>query len=308
MKSRATSLPDAPARLALRVCLWACALALSGTWAADTGVAIEHLHVEQPRTFGFQLGDQFERKLRLRLRHPYELVPESFPPPGRLNRWIAFHSYDVDKRTTGGADDYAITLRYQVVNVEPEATDAGVPGHLLEVRNGDETLSFQVRPSRTVITPFGKAVSNDLAADIAPAPLPGRRNALALFGAILAVSSMAFAALHFGWFRGGPGRPFARAHRHLRGYRQEPLSDEAYGAALRAVHEAFNHTAGHTLFAEQLDGFFDEHPGFARLESGIVEFFERSNTYFFADASERLTLDELRALAKQCRDVERGLA
>lgn len=283
-------------------------MATAATWAAETGTPIEYLEVEQPREFGFQLGDRFERKVRLGLRHPYELVRDSFPTQGRLNRWLAFHSYEVERKTTGSADDYEIALRYQVVNVDPSPTDAGIPGHELEVRHADETLTFLIRPARTVITPFGEALSSELAADIAPSALPGKLRYVAFSGAILIGSFVALSWLHFGWFGARRTSPFNQAHRLLRRYRRDPLSDEEYAAALRTLHEAFNLTAGHALFPDHLDEFFDEHPGFTRIKAGIVDYFARSNAYFFSGSLERLTLDELTGFARQCRDIERGRA
>lgn len=306
MTSRAIFLSSPLARLSIGLCSWFFAMALA--LAAETAAPIEYMEVEQPREFGYQLGDRFERRIRLRLRHPYELVLDSLPTPGRLNRWIAFHSHELERRTLGSADDYEITLRYQVVNVDPSAADAAIPGHELEVRHADETLTFLIRPARTVITPFAEALSNELAPDIAPDALPGRLEDVALSGAILTASLMILSWLHFGWFKGRRTNPFTRAHRLLRGYRRDPLSDEEYAAALRSLHEAFNLTAGHALFPEQLDEFFEDHPGFARIETGIVDYFSRSNAYFFADSHERLTLAELVAFARQCRDIERGLA
>ncbi|MGR8918793.1 MAG: hypothetical protein ACU85V_04170 [Gammaproteobacteria bacterium] len=295
------------ARTPIRLCCLVAALWLPSAPAAD-GTAVDELRVEQPRGFGFQLGDQLERRVSLRLRHPYQLVLESLPSPGRLNRWIAFHSYEVETDTTAGSDFHEITLRYQVVNVEPSVTDAGVPGHQLQVKNGDEVLTFLVPASRTTITPFGEAVSRELAADIAPAMLPAGRRDWMLYGAMLIVSSTAFSWLHFGWFQRKTANPFARAYRRLRQYEHDPLPDEEYSRALRSLHEAFNLTAGHTLFPEQLAEFFTNHPRFARIEREILGYFARSNAYFFAGSPERLSLDELIVFARRCRDIEQELS
>ena len=87
MKSLVTSLVN---RLMRGLCVLAtCALvSLPLRAQANTdNVAVERIEVSQPRKFGYQLGDLFERQLSLRLRRPYEFVEDSLPQPGRLNRW-----------------------------------------------------------------------------------------------------------------------------------------------------------------------------------------------------------------------------
>lgn len=288
------------------LCLSAAVSAPAG-WAAADGVAVDDLVIEQPRRFGFQLGDQFERRIRFRLHHPYELVSESLPAAGRLNRWVRFLAYEIDKVEGPEADDYDITLRYQVVNVETSETDAAVPSHKLKVRSDEETLTFLIPASRTVITPFGETVSNDLADDIAPRLLPSEQAELTRYSTLFALSFAAFCWLQLGRFTQQSEQPFARAYRQLRSFNEDPLNDDDYAEALRRLHEAFNKTAGHTLFPDQLSEFFAAHPGFASLTDEVTDYFARSNAYFFAQAHDRFTVNELAAFAKQCRKIEQGL-
>lgn len=78
--------------------------------------------------------------------------------------------------------------------------------------------------------------------------------------------------------------------------------------ACRALHAAFNQTAGRTVFAEAIDAFVEQAPRFAALKGDIRTFFVRSEAAFFADpaAAHAPPRDWLLAFARACRDVERG--
>ena len=209
-----------------------CALVSSPLRAqANTdNVAVERIEVSQPRKFGYQLGDLFERQLSLRLRRPYEFVEDSLPQPGRLNRWIAFHSYDLETTNKGTSIAYEITLRYQVANVETTITDAGVPSHQLKISNGDETLTFLVPPSRTTIAPFGTNPSAELAADKAPGPVPIDHKKLGVLGVILVISLCGFWWFQWGLFRRRDLAPFNYCYRRIKAFNSNALSEKVSGS------------------------------------------------------------------------------
>lgn len=309
MKSLVTSLVS---RLMRGLCVLAtCALVSSSLWAqANTNnVAVERIEVSQPRKFGYQLGDLFERQLSLQLRRPYEFVEDSLPQAGRLNRWIAFHSYDLEAINKGTSIAYAITLRYQVTNVETTITDAGVPSHQLKISNGDETLTFLVPPSRTTIAPFGTNPSAELAANKAPGPVPIDHKKLAVLGLILVISLCGFWWFQWGLFRRRDLAPFNYCYRRIKAFNANPISEKDYASILREIHHAFNQTAGQVVFPENLVEFVEQHESFAPVQAEIADYFKHSNDYFYADADRQIdkySFEELRVFIKQCCGAERG--
>jgi mxaA protein len=78
--------------------------------------------------------------------------------------------------------------------------------------------------------------------------------------------------------------------------------------ACRALHAAFNETAGRTVFAGAVDSFVAQVPRFAGLRDDIHIFFERSQAAFYADSAQAQdpAPDWLLAFARACRDAERG--
>lgn len=279
-------------------------------WAQSNtnNIAVERLKITQPREFGYQLGDLFERHLSLRLRRPYQFVEASLPPPGRLNRWIAFHSYDLEASNEGASIAYEITLRYQVANVEKTITDAGVPSHQLKISNGDETLTFLVPPSRTTIAPFGNNPSAELAADKVPELVPLETNKLVILGAVFLTALIGVWWFHWGMYRRKNTAPFHYCYRQLKSFRNQPLSGQDYARILREIHHAFNQTAGKAVFPESLGEFITKHQSFAPVRAQIDEYFAHSNDYFFGDSqveTERYSTQQLRDFLQRCCKAER---
>ena len=279
-------------------------------WAQSNanGVAVEKINITQPREFGYQLGDIFDRQLSLELRNPYVFVEDSLPQPSRLNRWIAFHSFDLESTRRQASVVYDITLRYQVTNVETNIVDAGVPSHLLKITNGDETLTFLVPPSRTTIAPFGNTQSTELAADITPQLVSVGLNKIVMLGVLLASSLLGYWWFQWGLFRRKTVAPFNHCYRRVKQLGNEAISDPNYASLLREVHHAFNQTAGQIIFPENLQEFLENHQNFAPVHAEIAEYFSHTNAYFFGATklnAKKLPNEQLRHLLKQCAAAER---
>ena len=279
------------------------------TQVATAEIAVERIEVTQPRGFGYQLGDLFERRLQLQLRRPYEFAEDSLPSPGRLNRWIGFHSYSISESRNSTSTIYDIILRYQVANVETTITDAGVPSHQLSIKNDEETLTFLVPPSRTIIAPFGTSVS----AALAPEKLPGLVSAD--LGRVLPlVITLLLSIAGFWWFQWGKylrkdAAPFNHCYQEIKKYSGKEIPAQDYAKVLRDIHQAFNITAGRTVFPDNLPDFFRQHESFQQAESAITHYFDYSNSYFFGDRAgrnENYSLENVIGLLKLCSKAERA--
>ena len=148
----------------------------------------------------------------------------------------------------------------------------------------------------------------ELRPDIAP-PLRGTAVERGLLGACAAAALLLgayLAVVYWGlpWW-GRRQRPFTQAFRAVQVH---AASDER--EACRALHAAFNQTAGRTVFAEAVDGFVAQAPRFAGLKDDIQTFFKRSQATFFAEApaTPAIQPEWLLAFARACRDAERGSA
>ncbi len=273
---------------------------------------IDLLDIQQPRTFGYQIGDKFHRTIELQLRAPYRLARKSLPTAGRLTEWLASETPEVVEHTVAQATRYHIDLTYQVVNISPDETDIAVPHLDLLYSDGRETLKALVPATRITVTVLRRSDQQTLQPDQVPLPIVTRRWPLALYGSIVMVALSGLAWLQWGLPSRSHARPFRVACRQLRQLRGREWDEDSYHKALQAIHEAFNATAGKTLFADRLTAFFAEHRKFAALQRPISDFFMHSRQFFFnADGAAPAlyySQAELLAFAERCCDVECGLA
>ena len=101
------------------------------------------------------------------------------------------------------------------------------------------------------------------------------------------------------------GRPFARA---LRDIKRLPAGDQGLAQAVQRMHQAFNTTAGASVFDST--SFIQQKPGFAPVKEEIDRFFGLSRTVFFEPAAAHGIDDPmtwLKQFCRRCRDCERGL-
>jgi mxaA protein len=83
--------------------------------------------------------------------------------------------------------------------------------------------------------------------------------------------------------------------------------DDAHPSAWRALHEAFDRTAGEVLRVSTLPRLFDRTPQFEPLRDRIEAFYAQSAARFFGDAQAGLSADGVspRALCRDLRRIER---
>jgi len=298
-----------PWRNAARLMLLCLALAQLAAARADERI-IEQLDIEQPRSFGYHIGDRFSRVVQLALRQPYTLHGEALPTAGRFSEWLALETPRVTSERHADITRYEIRFDYQVVNVGSEAASIAVPHHELVYSNGRETLKALIPATRVKIAPLRDSADTRLQEDQAPARLHFDATVLWSCAATLTLCVLALAILEGGLPAWRRARPFAVARRAVRAARRRGWREEDYDLALRAVHRAFNETAGRTVFADTLRDFFTEHAPFMALSTPVTEFYVRSRSYFYAadgDApAPRYTARELATLVRRCHAIERG--
>ena len=299
-----------PARLIAPLLLAASAAAWS---AAGADVS-----TEEPRAYGYQVGDRFERRVRVQVPAAWQLDPTSLPGV-RRGQPIELQRIERRSTTSGDTRQHEILLQYQVFLAPPTVRTLELAPWQLQFETGARRETLRVDAWPVTVAPLVPvAVSprtglGELQPDV-PTPLIDTRpvqRRLALF-ALLALGLLAWLALvHLGppW-RAARRRPFGLACRQLRALPMQPGRAQ-WQAALRSLHEALNRTAGEVVFASALPEFVASHPGFAPLQAELARFLDRSRLEFFADAGTGPADGEaawLLALARRLRDAERGLA
>ncbi|MEX2122919.1 MAG: hypothetical protein WD795_03420 [Woeseia sp.] len=279
--------------------------------------------IVEPRSFGYAVGDEIRREVRLSVRSGYRLDVASLPKAGRLDRWLELAAPEVRAESISNGQRYHIVLTYQIFNAplapEPVAI-VTLPQQNLRILGDAEPLTALVPALRVSVAPITSALGTDrlsgssLQQDRPPAPLPvqARQTRLAWTGAAL-TALLLFAAWRRGLraFIARGNLPFARAVRELK--RSEPASGApAHPAArLKIVHEAVNRTAGRAVFAHNLDDFLAAHPAYAGLRNEFARLFTASGRVFFTNtaAAEPSGSDSaaLLRLCRSCRKIERRL-
>jgi mxaA protein len=296
---------------------WRCALLLAGAFApfaradaassagaeaasaASAASAPVAAVVEQPRPFGHVIGDVLTQRVLLAADPPP--APASMPGPQRLSAWIERRSARIERAADG---QRWLVVDYQVVNapLSPAtvripawllAGDAARPGLLvpawpigvspITARAAPGTSGWQLRPDRP-------------APVIATGP---RRLRLALASAALAAWLAAWA----GWlawrrWHDAMTQPFASALRAL------AREDDRHPSDWRALHEAFDRTAGEVLRPSTLPRLFERAPQFEPLRDRIEGFYAQSAARFFGDAPVAPAAGAVSPLAL-CRDLRR---
>ena len=227
--------------------------------------------------------------------------PASLPGPRRLSAWIERRSARIERAADG---QRWLVVDYQLVNAPQSpatvripawlvAGDAARPGLLvpawpigvspITARATPGTSGWQLRPDRP-------------APAIATGPL---RLRLVLASAALAAWLAAWA----GWlawrrWRDAMTQPFAAALRTL------GREDDRHPSDWRALHEAFDRTAGEVLRPSTLPRLFERAPQFEPLRDRIEGFYAQSAARFFGDARAAPAAGAVSPLAL-CRDLRR---
>ena len=242
--------------------------------AASTAV------VEQPRPFGYVLGDTLTQRVLL----ANEFQPETLPPVERAGLWFTRRSSKLER-----ADDNHrwLVMDYQVVNAPQALMTVNLPAVTLKSKVG-EVLTVQVWPiSVGPLTPqavFAKGGLQELRPDH-PAPMLSTSALQRQLVAWLTAFAITVAAWFAWWLvrtiRAAANQPFARALREVR-----QVGDESPDAWL-ALHRAFDRTAGRSLQTSTLPVFFKQAPHFESQRAAIEQFFSQSNLRFFGGTASR---------------------
>jgi mxaA protein len=252
--------------------------------------------VEQPRPFGYVLGDTLTQRVYL----APEFQLEALPPVERAGLWFARRSAVLKQGDDGRR---WLIMDYQLVNAPQALMTVNLPVVTLKSKAG-KVLTVSMWPiSVGPLTPqhaFAKGGLQELRPDH-PAPKVATltlQRQLQLWLTAFAVTVAAWLA----WWvirsiRAAANQPFARALREVR-----QAGDDSPEAWL-ALHRALDRTAGRALQTSTLPALFKQAPHFAAERPAIEQFYNQSNLRFFGGTQNSAV--ELRALAATLRRLEK---
>jgi mxaA protein len=269
---------------------------------------------DEPRAFGYTVGDVVSRRIRLRVPDGLELDPDSLPRAGARGRALELQRVVLHKSLAGAPE--ALQLDYQVFLAPREVRVLEMPP--IELRFGGlarpQTLRIDAWPVTVAplapLEPSSRDGLGEMRPDREPPLLDTAathtRLAVEVGAMLLLLGYLANVYLVLPW-SAQRRRPFARAWKMLSALPARPDATQRR-AAFERVHAALNETAGEVLFEPGLDRFVALRPRFAPLRDELARFFADSRTEFFAGGDDAVDALWLVAFCRRCRDLERGAA
>jgi mxaA protein len=278
--------------------LWITGAAQAATLQATT---------EEPRAYGYQVGDVMRRRISVEVPEGLVLDENSLPRPGARGTALELRAL----RRSAGTQHLNIELDYQVFLSPVAVRTLELPS--LTLRYDGMPRAQEVRIDSWPVTvaplvPVEVSPRNglgELQPDDAPPLIDTRAQRWRLlgYGALLVALLAYLAFVYFGlpWW-GAQRRPFARAWRQLN---QQPVLP--WRDACQRVHAALNQSAGEVLFEHGVERFTAEQSGFAPLKEDVARFLRLSQREFFeGGAHQPADAAWLVGFCKRCRDAERG--
>lgn len=277
--------------------------------------------VEPARDVGYTVGDILQRTVTLEVQKPYTLIKTSLPIVGYERRYkgqvtgIELYGIDVEESAGSTATTYTLRLAYQVFTNNIVSKPAILPPEIIKFSGDGKQFDYRIPSWSFRISPLAVYGSVNVARDMSQFRGPllksneKEQQYLKVLVAICALSLLGLIYI-LGMYRWLPrmGGPFARAYRDIR---KAETSAQGVQQAIARVHQAFNTTAGFTVFNGNLDRLQAIKPGFGHLAAEIEQFFALSRQAFFESGSGQQNADDalawLRQFCRRCRDIERGL-
>lgn len=282
------------AKVTSRLALLMMVTAANGVAAPQSSPAI----VEQPRPFGYVVGDLVTQRVLLTTpRQNFELG--ELPPVQRVNIWFERRTPRIEVAPDGRR---WLIVDYQLINSPPTLTPVLLPAWKIEDKTHGAQLDIPAAPiSVAPLISNSSSTAGELRPDREPSIIdtaPARVNVW-LWSIALGVTLLAWLAwLQWRNWQDSHNQPFARALHQLRHI------DETAPEAWQAVHRAFDQTAGRVLQIETLPTLFERAPHMQPQRAEIERFFAQSNQRFFG-AGAQSSLLSVRALCQELRRIER---
>lgn len=259
-------------------------------------VQAQEVTVQNPRPYGWWLGDQLQQRVRIMLPPGAALDPSSLPRARAVDYWLDLQSV-ASRDIPGGVE---LTLTWQNFYSALEPSQRQVPDSPVRLMDGTRFalpgFAYVTSPIRPILAPSQPDQMQPdppyHLIDTGPARAGLAASAAALLLGLLAL------AWHQGWFpfHARAARPFTRAARAMRAL-PEPQ-------ARQALHRAFDAAFGRVLIGADLDRFLDRAPQFAPLRDRLAQFFAGSDAAFFGQG--QAVAQDVPALARDLAAIERG--
>jgi len=268
---------------------------------------------EDPRLYGYQLGDVITESAYIGLASGYHFDQQSLPKNGKRAGWFMVRaSHYSEQALADGSAIGKLTIDFQLINSPSNIRSLTIPPISLKFK-GPQNL-VDTLPSLTIdAAPLDTGEVRTGLPDAQP-PRPAKLIATGETQALL--ENLLFLAGMIGiWliisllvqrFSKRKSKPFALAHRDIRRLSRLLMSIESAQALAQPVHRAFDQTAGYRLFREGVPVFCEQLHTPEELRAMTDAFFETSQRLFFKEETEEAATELLSNFPKQVRDLVRA--
>jgi len=270
--------------------------------------------IDEPRAFGYTVGDVVSRRIALQVPDGLKLDQDSLPRAGARGRALELQRVVLHTSLAGVPD--ALQLDYQVFLAPRELRVLEMPPIELRFDGVPRPQTLRIDAWPVTVAPLAplEPSPREGLGEMRPDREPPRIDAaaarlrLAVEGGamLLLLGYLANVYLVLPW-SAQRRRPFGRAWKTLSALPARPDAAQRR-AAFERVHAALNETAGEVLFEPGLAHFIAQRPRFAPLRDELARFFAASRAEFFAGGGDAVDARWLVAFCRRCRDLERGAA
>ena len=260
---------------------------LIGTTASTDAQVLNVNAMAPSRDFGILLGDILHRRVVVTVAQGTSLDDRTLPPVGPAGPSLDVRDLAISQTSAGNRNTFTIDVTYQTFVAPDQVTRTDAPGFTIGFSDGHQRFTAAVPGFAYAVSPFRHDLQPVIDPDAmrpdhvrARPDLSGLKQWLVGSLTIVIASACLLAADRYRVIAGGGARPFARAANGIARRVGHPDAASVQGD-VRALHRAFDATAGHRVLAGDLGGFFTRNPGFAALRAEIDTFFAASHAIFF---------------------------
>ncbi len=287
-------------------------------WVVTSLAAEIEITANNPRPFGYVVGDMLEQELTLTSNASQRIDEKQLPALGRINAWLELRSLAINETSTSTHRIYRVTLKYQLPNSPMEVRVLELPSQrflFLGANKPIEVKSTEWPITIGPITPEEVLAREGLEAmrsDVLPQSIDTSVYRQRMIGYALALAALVFywCYRYFGIpYLTRQKRPFTRTFREISHLAKQAEANN-FSRSIELIHHALNETAGKSLFVDNVDQFLAAKPLPPNLVSMTREFFQVSRREFFAGGATNnlASIDWMLEFCRAWRDIERGVA
>ncbi|MGF6674103.1 hypothetical protein [Paraburkholderia tuberum] len=289
-------------RAALRMLI----ASLCGAASATASAAVVTARVQEPRAFGYVLGDVLTQRVLLEA-NDRDIGAVTPPSVGRTGVWLERRPVTLETDANGRK---WMVIAYQVVNAPQTLTQITLPALTLTSAAGTQLQVAEWPASIGPLTPQTAFAAGDLQ-PLRPdrqAPMLGTagwRRQIAWALGLLFVTVLAWASWWWARNRREAARlPFARAWRQMQRLPEAPAASSS--DAWVCLHRALNETAGQVVHAASLSALLARAPYLQPLRAQLERFYLASSERFFTPAPKAVGNPGELSLHALCRALYRA--